>query len=66
MVWSAHKLVCGSGVVATAGSSILMMVPMSGSLVALTWPPCRFTIALTIERPRPLPGDAMPVAEEAL
>ena len=41
---------------ALAESSIVQVVPMSGSLWTEIGPPCRSTIAFTIESPRPLPS----------
>jgi hypothetical protein len=43
----------------SGGNLILNVVPRPGTLEALTFPPCRSTIALTIERPRPLPDWAV-------
>ena len=43
-----------------------IVVPTPTVLVALTRPPCLATTTLTIDRPRPLPRDAMPLADAVL
>ncbi len=46
-------------------STIRTEVPCPTELVALTCPPCRTTMALTIDRPRPLPVSRPPTRCDA-
>jgi hypothetical protein len=52
------------GIYPACGNQISNRAPPAGALLAEILPPCRSTMALTIERPSPLPdGNAVPVRD---
>ena len=55
------SLVAAAALVACGGD-----IPAPKALVALTRPPCRVTIAFTMDKPSPLPRAAMPLADDVL